>query len=160
MTEKKKPTADAEAKQEISVSPEVAEKLDKALKSVEEGNVVPRERVGGGRPRKPAPSLQEHLGLPTEPYAVVGDGDVDDVDFTKIIFKNKYAKKSLSVYHLQRRLRELGYTEVDGDQQGYYGDRTLEAVHRFQKANGWDTESLTREQLEKLFDSDPNVRLV
>lgn len=93
--------------------------------------------------------------------AVVSNNIVDYVRLSAIIYKNMLARKSLSVHHLQRRLNELGYTEAFADRDGFYGDKTKEAIGRFQGDNnlpGGGTAN--RETLELLFTGDPNVNLI
>ncbi len=93
--------------------------------------------------------------------AVVGNGEVDDVLLEKIIYKNLYARKSLSVHHLQRRLAELGYEETLRDKDGFYGDHTKSALARFQAANKLDGVGMVdAPTLTLLFTGDPNVNVV
>lgn len=70
--------------------------------------------------------------------AVVSGGVTDDVYLDRCVFKNLYARKSLTVHHLQRRLAELGYTEVLTDKDGWYGDITRDAVTAWQTDNNTD----------------------
>jgi len=106
------------------------------------------------RKSRPAPVV--------EPYAVVGKGDRDDVPLSAIKYKNMFAKKSLAVHHVQRRLNELGYTDAYADRDGYYGDLTLGAVAAFQtdKKLAETTGIMDRETLDLLFKGDPNVRVI
>lgn len=93
--------------------------------------------------------------------AVVGNGEVDDVQLSKIVYKNLYARKSLSVHHLQRRLAELGYGEAVNDKDGFYGDHTKRALARFQAANKLDGAGMVdAPTLTLLFTGDPNVNVV
>lgn len=93
--------------------------------------------------------------------AVVGNGEVDDVQLGKIVYKNLYARKSLSVHHMQRRLAELGYDEALNDKDGFYGDHTKRALSRFQAANKLDGAGMVdADSLTLLFTGDPNVNLV
>lgn len=93
--------------------------------------------------------------------AVVSNNTVDYVRLAAIIFKNIHARKSLSVHHMQRRLNELGYVEAFADRDGYYGDKTREALGRFQGDNNLVGGGLVnKETLELLFLGDPNVDLV
>jgi peptidoglycan hydrolase-like protein with peptidoglycan-binding domain len=92
---------------------------------------------------------------------VVSNNVVDDVLLSAIVFKNIYARKSLSVHHMQRRLAELGYDVVSLDKDGFYGDRTKEALSSFQADNHLPGDGhVDVATLTKLFDGDPNVRLV
>lgn len=92
--------------------------------------------------------------------AVVGNGVVDTVKLSAIVYKNLYAKKSLSVHHLQRRLSELGYSEASQDKDGWFGDKTKFALAKFQddkKVGTNGTPDLAT--LKKLFTGDPNVEV-
>lgn len=93
--------------------------------------------------------------------AVVSNKEVDDVHLDKIIYKNLYARKSLSVHHLQRRLFELGYSEAHDDKDGYYGDKTKSAVLRFQLENKLEVNGMVdAKTLTLLFAGDPNVNVI
>jgi hypothetical protein len=93
--------------------------------------------------------------------AVVGDGDTDPVSVAACVYKNPYARKSLSVHHLQRRLNELGYPEAYADLDGWYGDLTKNAVAKFQEAKGLEATGLIDlNTLELVFQGDPNVHVV
>lgn len=95
------------------------------------------------------------------PNAVVGTGDADNVYLSKCVYKNMYAKKSLTVHHLQRRLTELGYTEADADKDGWYGDGTARAVRALQEYLGIESDSgMNAETFEAVFAGDPNVQVV
>lgn len=91
--------------------------------------------------------------------AVVSDNEVDDVLLSACVYKNLYARKSLTVHHLQRRLNELGYTEAFADRDGYYGDLTKMAVARFQEDSGIDGDGIVdAPTLLAVFKGDPNVK--
>lgn len=92
--------------------------------------------------------------------AVVGLGEVDDVSLSSCVYKNVYARKSLTVHHLQRRLVELGYTDANRDRDGYYGDLTRFAIAKFQAANGIDGDGMIdADTFSLIFKGDPNVRV-
>ena len=92
--------------------------------------------------------------------AVVGNGVVDTVKVSSIVYKNLYAKKSLSVHHLQRRLNELNYDEAYGDRDGWFGDSTKAALARFQADNRVGADGVPDlKTLRKLFAGDPNVEI-
>jgi hypothetical protein len=92
--------------------------------------------------------------------AVVGNGVVDTVNLSSIVYKNLYAKKSLSVHHLQRRLNELNYTEAYEDRDGWFGDKTKSALARFQASNKVGADGIPDlDTLKKLFAGDPNVEV-
>lgn len=125
-------------------------------------------------PAKPAPAKAKYAApvavtiddienskpAPAGP-AVVSNKDVDDVFLSKIIYKNLYARKSLSVHHLQRRLNELGYVDAVKDKDGYYGDHTKSAVAKFQAENKLEGEGMVNARtLLILFTGDPNVTVI
>jgi uncharacterized protein (DUF1499 family) len=127
-------------------------------------------------PVKPAPSkpeqkyatpvavtlddIEKSKPVPAGP-AVVSNKEVDDVHLDKIIYKNLYARKSLSVHHLQRRLFELGYAEAHKDKDGYYGDYTKSAILRFQLENKLEANGMVdAKTLTLLFTGDPNVNVI
>lgn len=98
---------------------------------------------------------------PPSAYAVVGGGNVDDVFLSKIIYKNIYQKKSLSVHHVQRRLNERGYNKAYLDKDGFYGDLTKSAMEQFQKDNGIEGNGMPDlATLNLLFENDSNVRVM
>ena len=91
--------------------------------------------------------------------AVVSDNEVDDVLLSACVYKNLYARKSLTVHHLQRRLNELGYTEAYADRDGYYGDLTKSAVAQFQKDTGIEGDGMIdAPTFLAVFKGDPNVK--
>lgn len=72
-----------------------------------------------------------------------------------------YARKSLTVHHLQRRLTELGYGEASSDKDGWYGDLTMEAVKAFQGDNRLEaTGVMDADTLRRIFKGDPNVKVI
>lgn len=92
------------------------------------------------------------------PVVVVSGGEVDAVHLAKCVYKNKFERKSLTVHHLQRRLVELGYKEAGSDADGYYGDLTKSAVHKYQEANGIPATGLMDvDTFINIFNGDPNV---
>lgn len=110
----------------------------------------PKPKAAAKKKRDPSP-----LG------AAVSGNDTDDVSLAACVFKNKAAKKSLSVHHVQRRLTELGYPDAYTDKDGWYGDLTLMAVAKYQEDEGLDGEGcITMETLESLFADDANVNVV
>jgi len=95
---------------------------------------------------------------PSLPGSTVSGNDVDQVLLSSCVFKNKFARKSLSIHHVQRRLTELGYTEAATDNDGWYGDDTAAAVAKFQAAEGLEaTGAMDMDTLNALFHDDPNV---
>jgi hypothetical protein len=105
-------------------------------------------------------AVRESLPEPAGP-AVVGFGEHDEVLLSALVFKQNNHTKSLSVYHLQRRLGELGYTEGTRDRSGSYGDMTSVAVAKFQRDHNLEISGhINRETAEAIFDGDPNIQLV
>ena len=97
---------------------------------------------------------------PKANQSVSGNG-VDEVLLANCIYKNVYARKSLSVHHLQRRLIELGFKDADADKDGWLGDETVAAIKNFQASKGLDvTGSVDATTLTKIFEGDHNVQVV
>ena len=93
-------------------------------------------------------------------YAVSGE-DVDDVILANCVYKNVYARKSLTVHHLQRRLIELGYKDADADKDGWLGDETVASIKDFQADKGMDvTGSVDADTFTKIFEGDVHVNVV
>lgn len=112
---------------------------------------------------EPAPTLKRKTENVTAPAAnhVVGDGDHDEVYLKQCVYKNMYARKSLTVHHLQRRLGELGYGDATADRDGWYGDLTLGSVKAFQEDNKLEpTGIMDAVTFERVFAGDPNVKVV
>ena len=105
-------------------------------------------------------TVKEALPEPAGP-AVVGNGEVDEVFLSSCVYRNIHSQKSLTVYHLQRRLSELGFSEADLDKQGFYGGPTKLAVRNFQASKNFDaTGVIDAVTFSAIFDGDPNVRVV
>ena len=97
---------------------------------------------------------------PKATQAVSGNA-VDEVLLANCIYKNIYARKSLSVHHLQRRLIELGFKDADADKDGWLGDETVTAIKNFQASKGLDvTGTVDATTLTKIFEGDHNVHVV
>jgi peptidoglycan hydrolase-like protein with peptidoglycan-binding domain len=97
----------------------------------------------------------------TEATHVVGLGDKDEVVLAQCVYKNMYARKSLTVHHLQRRLAELGYGDASADLDGWYGDLTKESVRQYQGDNNLEaTGVMDAETFKRIFKGDPNVMVV
>jgi hypothetical protein len=109
---------------------------------------------------EPAAAKPAASSAPESPYAVVSGKSVDDVHLSKIVYKNIKAKKSLSVHHLQRRLVEWGLPFAQLDQDGWYAEHTVDAVHEFQTKQGLPVGDLTIETLTAIFENDSNVRVL
>lgn len=105
----------------------------------------------------PEPVL-EVFAQPAPTRHVVGSADTDTVYLDKCVYKNMYAKKSLTVHHLQRRLNELGFTDAYSDKDGWYGDLTKASVASFQAANNLEGDGLMNAAtLSAIFAGDPNI---
>jgi hypothetical protein len=92
---------------------------------------------------------------------VVGLGDKDEVILGQCVYKNMYARKSLTVHHLQRRLAELGYGDASADLDGWYGDLTKESVRQYQGDNKLEaTGVMDADTFKRIFKGDPNVKVV
>lgn len=145
----------------VAVEPEPTPEPEPVVEIAPEPVVVSTPKQKGATPI-PVNIDDVRAELPEPAGAfVVGNGVVDEVSASKIIFKNELARKSLSVHHLQRRLNELGYTEAYKDKDGYFGDRTRQALARFQSdkkmtANG----QVDIDTLKVLFAGDANVVIV
>lgn len=96
----------------------------------------------------------------TSRVAVSGD-DKDEVFLANCVYKNLYARKSLTVHHVQRRLIELGYKEADADKDGWLGDLTKLAITNFQRDRGLNVSgNMDADTFTKLFEGDPHVIVV
>lgn len=151
MTDKPKPQPPKkrnEADEEIEIeTPEEVEVVE--VEEVIEAPIV-------DEPVKPLKSSS----APASAYAVVGNSDRDTVSVSKAVFKNIAAKKSLSVHHIQRRLKERGYDEAFLDKDGFYGDNTLNAMKKFQEDQKLTVTGLADlNTLNKLFENDNNVKV-
>ena len=89
---------------------------------------------------------------------VVSGNTTDDVYLNLCVYKNKYARKSLTVHHVQRRLAELGYHDAGSDKDGWYGDLTMAAISAFQKDRSIAGDGcMNSATFTALFAGDPNV---
>lgn len=101
------------------------------------------------------------IEAPATTYAVVSGGAVDPVHLSKCVFKSTTHKRSLTVHHLQRRLKEWGYMDAYLDKDGYFGDLTLKSVNEFRKAHGIFSEvAMDAETFSAIFEGDTNVSVV
>lgn len=99
---------------------------------------------------------------PAKPYAVVGRGETDPVLYSRAVkADNAKTRKSLTIHHLQRRLKELGHPEAYADIDGLWGALTTRSVEAWQKEAGHPvTGDLSPEQFAEIFADDINVTVV
>ena len=108
----------------------------------------------------PEPEVVVEVAVPAA-SAAVSDAGIDEVSLKACVFKNPYSRKSLTIHHLQRRLRELGFDDAYNDIDGYYGDLTFESVKAFQKKNKLEgTGLMDEETFAAIFKGDPNVKVM
>lgn len=106
----------------------------------------------------PAPAPAPARRQPSPYGSAVSGNDRDVVTLAACVFKNKFARKSLTIHHVQRRLAELGYGDAAADRDGWYGDLTKSAVRAYQSAEGLAGDGvIDAATLESLFADDPNV---
>lgn len=136
----------------------------KKLKPLAEETTKPEEKADTDKPKSeksvPAPATKS-APVPAAVNAVVSGGATDAVHLSKCIYKNAFARKSLTVHHVQRRLVELGYKVADSDKDGWYGDMTKLAVSQFQVDNGTEGDgTMNAATFTDLFAGDHNVTVV
>ena len=112
-----------------------------------------------------APALVEHAfdmpGADTTTDAAVSGGATDDVHFASCVFKNAYARKSLTIHHLQRRLNALGFADAYADEDGFYGDLTKLSIQNFQVARGLPiSDVIDSTTFAEIFRGDANVVVI
>jgi peptidoglycan hydrolase-like protein with peptidoglycan-binding domain len=131
---------------------------------VVESEPAPTEPAAPAKAEKPAeqakPKAAPKLQEPAVSHVVSGN-ETDEVRLSACVYENMYARKSLSVHHVQRRLVELGYPDGGTDKDGWYSEMTKLAVAQFQKDSGFAGEGLMDDTtLRALFDGDSNVTVV
>lgn len=95
------------------------------------------------------------------PHIVVSGDDKDTVILANCVYKNVYARKSLTVHHVQRRLTDLGFNDANADKDGWFGDLTKLATSKFQQSKGLPaTGIMDADTFTKLFEGDPHVQVV
>jgi peptidoglycan hydrolase-like protein with peptidoglycan-binding domain len=93
--------------------------------------------------------------------AAVSGNATDEVRLSQCVYKNTFARKSLTVHHIQRRLAEWGYTDAISDRDGWYGDLTKDAVAKFQTDHYLVGQGeMNAQTLQNLFSGDNNVTVV
>lgn len=113
-------------------------------------------------PLEPPTTSKQHVPrrAPSPLGQAVSGNDVDTISLASCVFKNKFAQKSLTIHHVQRRLIELGYPDAYNDRDGWYGDLTKLAVAAYQKDNGLDGDGvIDLVTLQSLFADDKNVAI-
>jgi hypothetical protein len=152
---------------DIEAVAEEAVAVDEAVEVVEEEVQAPDvepEQVIAEEPMPepmPEPVAIEEPKVTYQPSQAVSGEDVDDVMLANCVYKNVYARKSLTVHHLQRRLIELGYKDADADKDGWLGDETVASIKEFQADKGMDvTGSVDAGTFIKIFEGDVHVRVV
>jgi peptidoglycan hydrolase-like protein with peptidoglycan-binding domain len=142
--------------EETNIEPMDDIELDESVEVIE----VEPEQVIVEEPT-PEPVVVEQPKATYQPSQAVSGEDVDDVLLANCIYKNVYARKSLTVHHLQRRLIELGYKDADADKDGWLGDETVASIKKFQADKGMDvTGSVDADTFIKIFEGDVHVNVV
>jgi peptidoglycan hydrolase-like protein with peptidoglycan-binding domain len=112
-------------------------------------------------PVAPMQTKKSAGGVPPTEYAVTGEGDTDEVHLSKIVYMNRQQRRVLSVFHVQRRLGEWGFTNATAEKPGWYGEVTKDSVAAFQKQLGLtETGIVDAETLTRLFEGDTNVTVI
>ena len=152
---------------DIDDTEDIAVAEDEAVEVVEEEVQAPDvepEQVIAEEPMPepiPEPVAIEETKVTYQPSQAVSGEDIDDVMLANCVYKNVYARKSLTVHHLQRRLIELGYKDADADKDGWLGDETVASIKDFQADKGMDvTGSVDADTFKKIFEGDVHVRVV
>ena len=97
---------------------------------------------------------------PTKPH-VISNWDTDKVFLSQCVYNNKKNRKSLTIHHIQRRLKEWGFKTAFTDKDGFYGDKTKKSVAEFQEFAGLEvTGIINAETLTRIFEGDTNVTVV
>lgn len=97
---------------------------------------------------------------PTKPH-VITNWDTDKVYLSQCVYNNKANRKSLTIHHIQRRLKEWGFKTAFTDKDGFYGDKTKKSVAEFQEFIGIEaTGIINAETLTRIFEGDTNVTVV
>jgi peptidoglycan hydrolase-like protein with peptidoglycan-binding domain len=153
-----------EVVEEVFTAEEFFEHLDQIDAEAEAEAVVVEEveEVVAPKPKpakpKPVETTPTSTSVPPTTYAVVGGGKTDGVYLSRALYKNMNQKRSLTVHHIQRRLKEWGFKDAYSDRDGFYGDRTKKSVSQFQEYLGLEmTGLMDAETMTRLFEGDTNV---
>lgn len=110
---------------------------------------------------EPKVEAPKKSNAPATTYAVVSGGQTDPVHLSKAKYKSLTHKRSLTVHHLQRRLKEWGFMDAYLDKDGYFGDLTLKSINEFRTAHGIESDlPLDAETFSAIFEGDTNVTVV
>jgi hypothetical protein len=149
--------------EEINIEPIGDIEVDAPVEVIEVVEVEPEQVIVEEPTPEPTPEpvvVEQPKASHQVSHAVSGE-DVDDVILANCVYKNVYARKSLTVHHLQRRLVELGYKDADADKDGWLGDETVASIKDFQADKGMDvTGSVDADTFTKIFEGDVHVRVV
>jgi peptidoglycan hydrolase-like protein with peptidoglycan-binding domain len=166
MAEKKTDAVEEIVEEVVVDEPETIEEavVEEIIEPVVEEAVAPAAVVEDPKYAVPVAvtreDIENYLPTPAGP-AVVGTGVGDDVILSSCIYKNDANRRSLTVYHVQRKLIELELLQDGSVKAGYYGDLTKQAVAVFQANNNIVGDGLMNaETFTALFDGDPNVKVV
>ena len=147
--------------EEINIEPTGDIEVDAPVEVVEEEVLAPAVEPEQVIVEEPTPEPEPVVVQQPQVSQAVSGEDVDDVILANCIYKNVYARKSLTVHHLQRRLIELGYKDADADKDGWLGDETVASIKNFQADKGMDvTGSVDVDTFKKIFEGDVHVRVV
>ena len=165
----KKPTPKTVAKateKKIEVPAEVEEvvvvsEAEDAIVDIDELEKVDGIPVFPEQPNALTAPVTVSNSAPPTTYAVVSGGDIDPVHLSKCVYKSLTHKRSLTVHHLQRRLKEWGFVDAYLDKDGYFGDLTLKSVNEFRAAKGIvSDEAMDAATFSAIFEGDTNVSVV
>lgn len=159
MTDNLPPITDEDDYSDDDFLAELAEEVI-AVEEAPVEEIAPVEEAPKPKPEKAETkkSGSSAPGVPPTKFAVVSSGDTDEVFLSRCIAHNKRNRKSLTVHHVQRRLKEWGFSIAYADKDGYYGDRTIEGVRQFQESLGLEaTGIMNAETFTRLFEGDTNV---
>ena len=132
-----------------------------ARKTVAPKTSAPEHATKEPKPESVASAAKaEPAAASPTPYAAVSGDGADTIYYSaaKPAGRNG-ARRSLTVYQVQRRLYELGF--VEGYSETRYGVLTLRSVAQWQSSKGYETSGiLTRAQFTELFKGDVNVEAI
>jgi exosome complex RNA-binding protein Csl4 len=151
--------------EEILTAEEFFESLDQLEAEAEaETEAIAVEEVEKVSPKpkpakpKPVETVSTGTSVPPTTYAVVGGGEQDEVHLSRAIYMNMEQRRSLTVHHIQRRLKEWGFRDAYSERDGFYGDHTKKSTTEFQEFLGLEVTGLMNaETMTRLFEGDTNV---